>query len=151
MTTHPTDAAAPTATTPGRAAVGIPAGSATPGQLPAGPECPPGLARAAALMSEAEVERQVRQIARELGLLVYHTHDSRRSHSGWPDWVLSGRCGVIFRELKRQDGKPTKAQQAWLDALTTAGMDAGVYRPSDLLTGRLAAELAALAGIGAAA
>jgi hypothetical protein len=65
--------------------------------------------------------------------------------------VLSGKCGVIFRELKRQDGKPTKAQQAWLDALTTAGMDAGVYRPSDLLTGRLAAELAALAGIGAAA
>ena len=32
------DAAAPSATNPGRAAVGIPAGSATPGQLPAGPE-----------------------------------------------------------------------------------------------------------------
>ena len=129
-----------------------PAGSdlPTPGLMsPAGPDCPPGLARAAALMSEAEVERQVRQIARELGLLVYHTHDSRRSHSGWPDWVLSGKCGVIFRELKRQDGKPTRAQQAWLDALTAAGMNAGVYRPSDLLTGRLAAELAALAGLGA--
>ena len=37
MTTHPTDAAASTHN-PGRAAVGIPAGSATPGLLPAGPE-----------------------------------------------------------------------------------------------------------------
>jgi hypothetical protein len=99
-------------------------------------------------MSEGDVERQVRHIAADLGLLAYHTHDSRRSHSGWPDWVLSGKCGVIFRELKRQDGKPTRAQQEWLDALTAAGMDAAVYRPSDVLSGRVARELAALAGIG---
>jgi hypothetical protein len=79
-----------------------------------------------------------------------HNSDSRRAHRGWPDWAIGGPRGVIFRELKRESEKPTKAQQAWLDALTASGADAGVWRPSDLLSGRIARELAALAGIGGA-
>ena len=54
----------------------------------------------------------------------------------------------MFRELKKQRGKVTADQQEWLDALTADGMDADVWRPSDLLSGRVARELAALAGMG---
>jgi hypothetical protein len=102
---------------------------------------------AAATMSEADVERAVARNVKQLGLLGYHTRDSRRSPHGWPDWVLCGPGGVIFRELKRQEGKPTRAQQAWLDGLAAAGLDAGVWRPADLLSGRIAREMAALAGM----
>jgi hypothetical protein len=97
-------------------------------------------------MSEAELERQVRRLARDLGLLEYHTHDSRRSPGGFPDLVCVGPGGVLFRELKRQGKSPTPAQQQWLDALAAAGQDAGVWRPEDLLSGRIGQELAAISG-----
>jgi hypothetical protein len=75
-----------------------------------------------------------------------HNSDSRRAHSGWPDWVIGARPGgVLVRELKREHLNPTRAQQEWLDILEAAGLDVGVWRPSDLLSGRIARELAAIA------
>ena len=71
-------------------------------------------------MSEADLERQVRGIARDLRVLVYHTFDSRRSEPGFPDLVCVGR-GVLYRELKRENGRLTTAQKCWLAALTEAG------------------------------
>jgi hypothetical protein len=106
--------------------------------------------KVAALMSEADVERQVRHIAKELGLLSWHAHDSRRSAAGLPDWIFVGKW-LMFRELKRQDGKLTRDQVTWLEALKAAGQDVDTWRPSDLLSGRIATELAALAGIGGTA
>ena len=58
---------------------------------------------------------------------------------------------LMFRELKRQDGKLTRDQVTWLEALKAAGQDVDTWRPSDLLSGRIATELAALAGIGGTA
>jgi hypothetical protein len=99
-------------------------------------------------MSEAELEGGMRRLLRDLpGVLWYHTHDSRRSPSGFPDLVLAGPGGVLFRELKRQGKKPTAAQDEWLCALTDAGQDAGVWRPDSLLDGTIALELAAIAGV----
>lgn len=92
-------------------------------------------------MSEAELLRQVRDAARVLGLLCYHTHRSDRSEPGFPDVVLVGRKGVLFRELKRQRGGHTPAQSEWLDALVHAGVDAGTWRPIDLLTGTILNEM----------
>lgn len=105
----------------------------------------------AAAMSEDELEAGVRRILRDLGLtLAYHpwkTH-ARRASTGFPDWTITGPGGLIFRELKRQREKPTRAQRAWLDMLSGAGADAGVWRPLDLLDGTVARELAAVAGVG---
>lgn len=80
----------------------------------------------------------------------YHTWISVRSSQGFPDWVFCGPGGVLYRELKRQGKNPSPAQQGWLDALIAAGADAAVWRPCDYFSGRIARELAVLAGIGTA-
>lgn len=126
----------------------VPPSSPTPGSGGTGPQLAPGMAKLAAAMSEGELDRSVRRIAADLGLLVYHTHDSRRSEPGFPDLVCVGRR-VMYRELKKENGRVTQAQKTWLAALVDAGQDACVWRPSDLLAGRIARKLAALAGLGA--
>ena len=69
----------------------------------------------AAGMSEDVFQRQVEELAESLGWKVYHTHDSRRSHRGWPDLVLGRRGRVLFRELKTMKAsKFTEAQKAFI-------------------------------------
>lgn len=80
-------------------------------------------------------------------LLWQHNSDSRRAHAGFPDWVIAGPGGLLVRELKRETTKPTAAQEAWLEAFLWAGVNAGVWRPTDLLDGTIARELAELAGM----
>ena len=80
-------------------------------------------------MSEDVFQKQVEQLAESLGWKVYHTHDSRRSHRGWPDLVLGRRGRVLFRELKTMKGRTTPDQKAWLELLNAAGHDAAVWRP----------------------
>ena len=101
----------------------------------------------AAAMSEDRgrnsLDWHVRKLMKDLGLLGYHTKDSRGSREGYPDWTIVG-SRTLFRELKREGKNPTAAQQVWLDALTAAGEDADVWRPSDLYSGRIARELVAI-------
>lgn len=105
----------------------------------------------AAAMSEDRgpdsLDAHVRKLIKDLGLRAYHTHDSRRSPSGFPDWVITGKR-TIYRELKREGKNPTEAQQDWLDALAAALDDAAVWRPSDLLSGQIQAELVAISWMG---
>lgn len=86
-------------------------------------------------MAEKTLQGRVELLARELGWLFYHTHDSRRSQAGFPDIVLAypatGR--LVVRELKTMKGTLSTDQQQWLAAFTTAGIDTGVWRPIDLL------------------
>lgn len=120
-----------------------------PAACSAGVEARPGT-QLAATMTEAELDRGVRAILRDLPQVIgYHTRDSRGSHSGFPDWVFAGPGGVIFRELKREKGRLTAAQKQWAATLTRAGADADVWWPADLLAGRIARELAVVAGFGA--
>lgn len=98
-------------------------------------------------MSERELDEGIRAIAEDLGLLRYHTWMAKNSPRGFPDLVLAGPAGHIFRELKTETGKLTTAQQEWIGRLTAGGADAGVWRPSDLLSGKVARELAAIAGL----
>lgn len=101
----------------------------------------------AAAMSEDKgpdsLDAHVRRLMKDLNLRGYHTHDSRRSPSGFPDWVIVGR-GVLYRELKSERGKCSPQQMEWLTKLTQAGADANVWWPTDLLSGRIARELTAI-------
>lgn len=103
------------------------------------------LADVAAAMKEDALQAKVIAVARDLGFLAYHTHDSRRSERGWPDLVLvhPTRGRLLYRELKQEERYPTADQRKWLDALRVAGADVGVWRPLDLLEQRVHAELLA--------
>jgi hypothetical protein len=96
-------------------------------------------------MSEAQLTESVRDYCTGLRLRRAHTYNSRRSPAGWVDEVIGGPRGVIFRELKTATGKVTPEQQAWIDLLARAGMDVAVWRPADLLSGRIITELRAIA------
>ena len=93
------------------------------------------------LWREADLDEHVRQLASLYGLAAYHTRDSRGSAAGYPDWTIAGPGGVIFRENKCQDGKPTPAQLRWARELLLAGADYEVWRPADALSGRIKLEL----------
>lgn len=100
-------------------------------------------AEAARNMSEPALQARVRAICKALGLLVYHTHNSQRSDKGWPDLVIAG-SGFLFRELKTEIGKVEPEQATWIEGLNAAGGNARVWRPTDLLSGRIERELTAI-------
>ncbi len=82
-------------------------------------------------ITEAEWQGWVQMTARTFGWLTYHTHDSRRSEAGFPDLVLVRDTELLFVELKREGGKPTAAQQVWLDALAQVNaIEVHVWLPS---------------------
>lgn len=81
---------------------------------------------------EKDWQAQVRQLALLLGWRrAYHTYDSRRSDTGFPDLVLV-RDRVIFLELKRETGKVSDAQREWIRALANANAEVYVARPRHL-------------------
>lgn len=72
-------------------------------------------------ISEKSFQAQVVDLARLNGWLVYHTYDSRRSESGFPDLVMVRGPELIFVEIKNQAGKLSLTQRSWIDALSKVG------------------------------
>lgn len=104
-------------------------------------------------MTEAELltavtsgTRRQPGLCKVLGVLYFHVYDSRRSMPGFPDLLLVGSGGFAFRELKSDTGTLRPEQRQWRDALRAAGADWGLWKPCDLASGRIRAELAALTG-----
>ena len=66
------------------------------------------------------------------GWMVYHTYDSRRSTAGFPDLVLVKPPVVVFAELKTEKGRPSQAQDEWLEKLgLCTDLSVHLWRPSD--------------------
>jgi hypothetical protein len=84
---------------------------------------------------ESSFQTRVLKLARLLGWqLQYHTHDSFRSASGFPDLVLVKPPRCLFAELKADDAprRLPLEQEAWHDALSRCpGIEAYVWRPRD--------------------
>lgn len=91
-------------------------------------------------MTEAQLQSAVTDLCTYYGLFWYHPYDSRRSVPGYPDLTIVG-TRVIFRELKSSTGRMRPVQLEWAARLTKAGADVDVWRPDDLRTGRIQAEL----------
>lgn len=93
----------------------------------------------ALLMSEKQLQENVIELAKRLGLLVYHPYDSRKSEPGFPDLTIVGKRRVLFIELKRQSGKLTKEQQLWREAIERTSErgrhDYYTWRPADWTSG----------------
>ncbi len=81
------------------------------------------------MSTEKDFQAQVLHLCSLLGLLAYHTYDSRMCTPGFPDLVIVGQR-VLFRELKTDKGRVTHEQETWLQRLSDAGADAAVWRPS---------------------
>ena len=92
-------------------------------------------------MTEKALQEAIREAALYLGWLYYHTFDSRRSPAGFPDVVLCKPPRFLVRELKTERGRVSPAQTEWLERLELAGLDVGIWRPSDWLEGRVLSEL----------
>lgn len=80
-------------------------------------------------------------VARLYGWRIAHFHDSRRQvkpgvfvgdrdAAGFPDLVLVRSPELLVIELKREVGKVTDEQYAWLHALASCGVEVMVVRPS---------------------
>lgn len=95
--------------------------------------------------TEAQLQNHIIQLATALGWDYFHVHDSRRSPAGFPDLVLVHRRKRIclVRELKTEKGRFRPKQEQWLQDLHIAGIDAGVWRPSDVVSQRVHRELSA--------
>ena len=91
-------------------------------------------------MTERDFQRTVIDLARLKSWMAHHCRPAVLPSGKWAthiqgdagffDLVLIKEGRVIFAELKAEDGKLSKAQQAWQDA---AGWPVEVYvwRPSD--------------------
>lgn len=99
-------------------------------------------------MSEAQLEEHVRCICHDVGVIYVHQRDSRGTTKGLPDDLLIGPGGLLFRELKRQDGKVSPEQAAMHAALAEAGADVATWRPSDLISGDIAWQITAISRLG---
>jgi len=94
-------------------------------------------AQQAASMKEAALQSQADRMAVRNGWLAYHTYDSRRSPSGYPDSTYV-RAGVMFLAEYKQQGKyPTAKQREWIAAITAAGIVVFVWRPIDWFSGAI--------------
>jgi hypothetical protein len=95
-------------------------------------------------VTEKELQRRVEAQCSRRGLLWHHCRDPRlscRGSRGFPDLVIAGPGGVIFTELKADDGDTSAGQDAWIWTLTASGAIAVVMRPADLATGRITERL----------
>jgi hypothetical protein len=93
------------------------------------------------------LEAHVRKLIADLGLFGYHPRNSKGSQAGWPDWVIIGRAGILYRELKAEHGSLSPEQRHVGELIARAGGNWRVWRPHDLLDRTIARELTDLAAV----
>lgn len=81
---------------------------------------------------EEHFQQQIIDLARYRGYdLIYHTHDSRHSPSGFPDLILLKEERMIVAELKVGKNKLSPEQYEWLVAFSKITRDVFVWYPED--------------------
>lgn len=109
-------------------------------------------------MTEAELQAEVTALCDHLGLNWHHCPFARRCDGtpGFPDLVIAGPLGVIFRELKSQDGQTSAGQDLWgwmlsgrhQQSVQGSGACAvslyAIWRPADWRSGLIRSQLEAL-------
>jgi len=68
-------------------------------------------------LTHKDMDENVREICKVMGYLHYHTHDSRRSQPGFPDWLIIKEDTLVFVELKCGKDKLNEDQIKWFVAL----------------------------------
>jgi len=108
-------------------------------------------------VTENDLLKTVIDMARLFGLTVAHFRAAQAKSGNWvtpvqgdgkgyPDLTIVGPGGVLWRELKSARGALSPEQVVWLKTLNRAAGEgsAAVWKPEDLHSGRIEAELRAL-------
>lgn len=92
-------------------------------------------------ISEQHWQADIVEMAERLGWAIMHVNRSRVGEQnltvtgydgkGWPDLVLFRPPRSVAIEVKKELGRPTPEQLAWLALLAACGWDTMVARPSD--------------------
>ena len=90
--------------------------------------------------SERLFQDKVEQIAKMNGWLIFHASPHlvrpgvwRSDGKGFPDLCLCHPSrGLIFAELKSQEGRLSHEQKLWAEALVNADVEHYVWRPNQL-------------------
>lgn len=90
-------------------------------------------------VTERQFQRQVEGFLNLYGWRFYHAPDNvpRNGHAakitpGFPDLCAVRGRRMLYAELKREAGRTTADQDAWLADLAVAGAETYVWRPRDL-------------------
>lgn len=82
-------------------------------------------------------------------LQAFYWPDSRKARrKGWPDFSIGGPGGWIFREVKPAFARLSSEQRTTGYLMTSAALDWAVWRPMDLDSGQIRAQLRRIAGYG---
>lgn len=96
--------------------------------------------------SESEFESAVHRVIQSRRcLLFFHLTRPQKLGKGFPDLVIAGPGGVLYRELKMPGGSLSPEQVSWKWTLLTSGQNWAVWQPADLESGKIERELARLA------
>lgn len=90
-------------------------------------------------VTEKQFQRQVEGFLNVYGWRWFHAPDNRPVNgrvqavkAGFPDLVAVHGRRLLFIELKRETGRTTADQDAWLADLKVAGAECYVWKPRDL-------------------
>jgi hypothetical protein len=98
-----------------------------------------------ASMTESQLMWFIERLCKQRGILCWHAPDSRRQIRGFPDLLLIGARGVLWRELKSWRGALTAEQRGFGSRLISAKQDWATWRPHDLVNGTIRRQLDAIA------
>jgi hypothetical protein len=104
-------------------------------------------------MTEDQLQDAVLAECKRLGLRVFWIPRPARSGigraaptaRGWPDLVIAGQRGVIFRECKSACGELSADQGEWGWYLQNGGCNWAIWYPDDWENGKIRAELETIA------
>lgn len=91
-------------------------------------------------VTEKDFSKQVEDLLNLFGWRWCHFRPARTEHgwrtalSGYPGFLdyIAVKDRLIIFELKSENGKVTKEQQEWLDALEACGQEVYLWRPGDI-------------------
>ncbi len=94
--------------------------------------------------SEAGFQGALVEVAHLMGWRAVHFRPARTAHgwrtpgqydaTGWPDLILARPPRIVAIECKRQGGKLTAEQAAWLADLAACGIETHTAEPADFDT-----------------
>ena len=102
-------------------------------------------------MKEDDLIADIGKVCDRLGLwwvhfpVVYYGRRDIQGCHGFPDLLIMGRNGLLFRECKMPGNTLRPNQELWRNALLATGRDWAVWYPEDLRSGQIETELAAIA------